>query len=853
MNAIIHTANGPLRSLLQELLVARGHETRLIDRAVTIEDLNGVRPGLVFLDVASFAFDSKELVRAARSMANEFGIVLIGLAPNSQLAYVAAVSDFHDVILFDEPPERISARIVFAEQRHQRHESRRESASEAKADRALLDAFFRNGSDSVYAKDLRHRFIRVNAFAGQFLGFDNAEELLGKTDHDLFPAEQANAYRATEARLFATGEPIVNLLEGPIGPPDRQIWVISNKAPVRDENGRIIGLVGVGRDVTSTVNDRRDLKERDLLFQSLIEQIPAITYAHDYDTVSGVDTMVYVSPTVRSILGFSQEEFARQVAGTRFSLIHPDDIGYVASLADVSYATGQPFTAEYRMRSADGSWKWFHNESRLVPDPDTHPEGIQRWQGLLVDLTERRHMEERLVHQAFHDPLTGLPNRASFTTHLEHALLAAGRSFATVTVLFLDLDDFKYVNDTLGHEAGDQLLVSVAERLRGLISPSDIVARLGGDEFTVLLGDSTRDAGDGIAFARRIADAIALPFEIGGRSVYITASIGIAHGEGGEARPLELLRDADVAMYQAKRIGKGTIRVFDPSLSALVEARLVMEQELRRAVDQSEFVVAYQPIISVQTGMPVMMEALIRWNHPRWGVVAPADFVPLAEEVGLILPIGKWVLEQACRQAELWRRNVPLQPPAIVSVNLSPRQFEHADLLKDIKTALDETGLPPEQLQLEITEGVLVADSAHAIQILQQLRALGVRLALDDFGTGYSSLSQLKQLPVDVVKVDRSFIHGLGSDSKTWMIVQAIVSMCRMMEIDVAAEGVETPLQRTQLRRLHFALAQGHLYAEPMRAEEATRFLAAAGGAADSDQDSFRAWAYSSSHPRLSD
>jgi len=600
----------------------------------------------------------------------------------------------------------------------------------------------------------------------------------------------------------------------------RYVWVRSDAGVIVGDPGEPPTWHGVMFDLTAQ-------KEAEAKYRTLVEQIPAVTYTTA--CIDGVERFTYVSPQIRAMLGYDPAEIAGLATTTWANLVHPDDRDRALALALHVSAQGLPYRCEYRIRTNDGRWVWIRDEAVLLSDATGGP---QRWQGILVDLSEHKALAEQLEHQAFHDPLTGLPNRALFAERLEHAVLRTQRHDASVAILFLDLDNFKVVNDSLGHDAGDALLVAVAHRLRHLVRVGDTVARLGGDEFTVLMEDMESPA-EAVAVAHRIVRAFATPFDIGGREVYTAASIGIAVSERGRKGSPELLREADVAMYQAKRAGKGAVRVFDPVISDLVSRRLSLEQDLRRAVEREEFTVYYQPVVVVPSGAPAAVEALVRWQHPERGIILPQDFVPLAEEIGLILPIGKWMITEACRQAQRWQAAGDVGASLVASVNLSLRQFQHPELVDDVAAALQASGLDPSSLQLEITESVLLDDVEGALTTLHRLRDLGVRLALDDFGTGYSSLSHLKRLPVDVIKIDKSFVKGLGADQKDTLIVQSMVNLGRVLGMQVAGEGIETAEHYAHVCAIGFTLAQGYYFARPqpaVQAEATIRRLAAKAG-----------------------
>ncbi|MBI4277292.1 MAG: EAL domain-containing protein [Armatimonadetes bacterium] len=424
-----------------------------------------------------------------------------------------------------------------------------------------------------------------------------------------------------------------------------------------------------------------------------------------------------------------------------------------------------------------------------------------------------------LARQASHDALTKLPNRALFMDRVDHALARARRRQESVAVMFVDLDNFKVVNDSLGHHIGDRLLVATALRFRACVRTEDTVARLGGDEFAVLL-ERIATVTDATRVAERIAEQLRAPFVVDGHEVFATASVGIAFSQPEDGQAERLMREADLAMYRAKTTGKSHYSVFDESMGARALRRLELEGDLRRGLERGEFTVHYQPVVDLASGRIGEVEALVRWRHPAFGLMTPGEFIPLAEETGLILPLGRWVLAEACRQVRAWQARHPDDPPLVVSVNLSPRQVQHAGLVDEIAQALHETGLDPRSLKVEITENVLMDDGEKTTGVLQRLRALGVRIAIDDFGTGYSSLSYLKRFQVDAVKIDRSFIEKLDRDPEDTAIVQAMVSLARALNLAVACEGVETAEQLTRLQTMGCDQGQGFYFARPTTGAE---------------------------------
>jgi diguanylate cyclase (GGDEF)-like protein len=446
---------------------------------------------------------------------------------------------------------------------------------------------------------------------------------------------------------------------------------------------------------------------------------------------------------------------------------------------------------------------------------------------LTLEIGERKRAETELERMAFYDSLSGLPNRALFLDRLEHALRRSAHYRRSLTVMFLDLDNFKVVNDSLGHKAGDVLLTVIAERLQGCLRAGETVARLGGDEFTVLLEDVS-DVRAASAVAERILGALRVPVMLHGHELVPSVSIGIVMSMPDHTTET-LLRDADLAMYRAKTDGKGRFEVFDQSMTASALNRLQLEADLRHAIARGELRVVYQPIMALETGRIREVEALLRWVHPERGVISPADFIPIAEATGLIIPIGQWVLEEACRQARAWQLACPTDPRLIMSVNLSVRQFRHPKLAEDIVRALREAQLDPACLKLEITESVVTEEGEAAVKTLWELKNLGVHLAVDDFGTGYSSLNYLLRFPVDTLKIDRAFVSGLGTDDQSIAIVRSVIDLARSLNLAVTGEGIETAEQLGQLRELGCQQGQGYLFAHPLTGEAVADLLVAEG------------------------
>lgn len=529
---------------------------------------------------------------------------------------------------------------------------------------------------------------------------------------------------------------------------------------------------------------------------------------------------IYYSSRWKEMLGCREEEIGA-TSNEWFKRVHPDDYKQVQSdlVAHIKGLTPH-FECEYRMRHSNGSYLWVLSRGLAVRDAKG---AAYRMAGSQSDINARKLAEERLAHDAVHDALTGLPNRLLFLDRLQNRLDRTKRNANDLfAVMFIDLDRFKVVNDSLGHSVGDQLLVTVAGRLKQCLRPEDTVSRLGGDEFAILL-DSVNNVGDARQVADRIKGQLKTTTLLGTIERSPSASIGIVIFTPQYSSAGELLRDADSAMYYAKSLGGNQHQVFDSAMHINAIDLIQLEAELKRAVEREEWLIHYQPIISLKSGKPIGAEALVRWQHPQRGVLSPKDFIQVAEDTGLILPIGDYVLRSACRQAKAWREAG--RPRFWVSVNISARQFQEKDLVEKVKSVLAETGLPSEGLRLEITETLAIQDNKYTMRLIKELSELGVYTSLDDFGTGYSSLSYLKQFPLKVLKIDRSFINDIQPNQKDESIVTAIIAMARSFNLEVVAEGVETDEQLTFLRSQMCDSVQGFLLSRPIPAGELTRLL----------------------------
>ncbi|MEG5057637.1 EAL domain-containing protein [Microcoleus sp. A2-C5] len=712
-----------------------------------------------------------------------------------------------------------------------------------------------SSSDAIGISDVSGTHIYQNPAFSQLFEWDTAEEFKLAGGIPAVFADSAVIAEVLDTIALGyswSGEVTNRTKSGEI------LQVLLRADAIKDPTGKIVGLIYMNTDITDRKRTEQELRKSEKRFRSLIENARDIIVILDDKGFCR-----YVSPSLERILGYpTAEVLGRSV----FDLIHPDELPMVTQVfkSIIQMPKVGMGLAEYRVQHKDGSWCALEAvATNLLDEPSVR--------GIVVnchDVTERKVAEDQLLHDALHDALTELPNRALLTDRLEQAFARVKRHPSyQFAVLFLDLDRFKVINDSQGHGTGDRLLVAVARRLLTCLRPGDTAARLGGDEFVILL-EEIQGVDEAIAQAKEIHKAIERPLFLEGHKVLITASIGIALSTEKYQLPGDILRDADIAMYRAKALGKARYEVFTSAMHTRAVALMHLEHDLRESVDElnwkysivdfgggqvgenspiSEidwklghpklqfdppklecpFTVYYQPIVCLKTGSVIGFEALVRWLHPERGLVSPMEFIAMAEETGLILPLGLWVLSESCRQIIKWQSlNLPVGNSRLtVAVNLSGRQFSEPESIEQIKQVLQETGVDARCLKLEITETVVMEDGEAAVAMLLQLRELGIGLCIDDFGTGYSSLSYLHRFPINILKVDRSFVSRIGEMGENLEIVRAIVMLARSLGMEVVAEGLETPVQLAQLRAIGCEYGQGYFFSRPLNSEAATALL----------------------------
>jgi diguanylate cyclase (GGDEF)-like protein/PAS domain S-box-containing protein len=706
--------------------------------------------------------------------------------------------------------------------------------------------------DNLWVKDLESHFVICNKVTATRMGYAEPADMIGKSDLELQSAEIAQKFFEDEQKIIRTGRPMIDFEEYVYDSSGGKTWLLTTKVPVRNARGDVFGVAGVSRDVT----DRR--------LSNLLR-----------DGHAQILEMIAMSAPLESILDALARLVESQLNGILCSVLLLSEDGrrlrhgaapslapeYVKAIdgAEIGPCAGSCGAAAYRRQPvivtdilADPLWVdyrhvakphgyrscWstpilsdrgealavFAMYSRTVRAPSSVEARLFEVAVHIAGIAiARRRAEERIQFMANHDELTGLPNRARFGEQLAEALQAAARRGAWLGVAYIDFDNFKFVNDSLGHSAGDTLLKIMAARMVAAVGPNHIVSRLGGDEFVVLLIDPPKDMAAIDATLHRIRSAVVAPVELEGRSFRITSSFGAAtYPRDGETSET-LLANADAAMYSAKESGGDGLVFYVPEINANLRERLTLLEELRNADPSRDFVLHYQPQVDLRSGEVFAVEALIRWRHPRLGLAPPAKFIPIAEESGLIVPIGDWALREACRQNKAWQ-DAGL-PPIAVSVNVSARQFRENHIVAAVAEALAESGLEPKCLELELTESLVMQDVDRAIETMKELRGLGVRLSIDDFGTGYSSLSALKRFPVERLKIDRSFIQDLPDDEDDRAVASAVISLGQKLNLRVIAEGVETEAQVAFLRENHCDELQGYHFSRPIAAADIPALL----------------------------
>ena len=683
----------------------------------------------------------------------------------------------------------------------------------------FLHTIFDSIRDPFSIIDNNYKIVRVNQAYAK-LKKKKVSELIGKKCYEATRSMSRICDGCIVKDTFLSNDPaereeLITYDDG------KRRWIEIHTYPIFDEEGNVSHVIEYIRDITDRKLADEAMRESEERY--MLAARGANDGLWDWNMKSND---IYYSPRWKSMLGYEEDEISNNPTEW-LDRIHSDDRMHVEAEITAHINGHTPsLKSEHRIQHKDGTYRWVIVRGLAVRDTSVN---AYRMAGSITDITDRKMTEEQLIFDALHDALTGLPNRVLFMDRLAHAVDREKRKSKDLfAMIFIDMDRFKVLNDSLGHTAGDKMLVAISQRLEESLRPGDTVARLGGDEFAILLED-LQDKKEALQISDRILEKLRLTFDLDGQEIFATASLGITFSAMGYDNPENLLRDADIAMYQAKANGCDRYEVFDTGMYDNAVARLQIETDLRQAMKQKEFTLHYQPIISMKTGKITAVEALIRWQHPERGIIPPLEFIPTAEETGLIMPMGEWVILEATHQLSRWQEKFPSDPPLNVSVNISCKQLL-PNLVTYIKDVLQKTGLKPSSLILEITESILMESAEMIAPMLIQLKGLGVKLHIDDFGTGYSSLSYLHRFPVDVLKIDRSFVARIGADGDNLEIVKAIATLAHSLEMKVVAEGVETEEQIERLKEMKCEFMQGYFYSKPLEVKVFEDLLKECGG-----------------------
>lgn len=661
---------------------------------------------------------------------------------------------------------------------------------------------FENANDTIYLHDLTGKFISVNQTGERMFGYTREEAVKLNIGQVVAPESLEKAKLQIAAKI--AGLPASNYEIDCIRKDGKKVSFEVNSRVIYEAE-KPVAIQGIARDIS----DRKKAEaERDRLYNFSNDLLATIAFD---------GTLLHINPAWEKILGYQTSELLGKSLN---DITHDDD--QAKNLTEAKkLKKGHSISYESRLICEDGSFRWISwNATPLASEQISYVVGR--------NITERKIAERVLEHNALFDTLTNLPNRTQFMNHLQKAIQQYEEDSANgFAMLFLDLDRFKIINDGLGHLIGDKLLIAIADRIRAVLRPGDIVARLGGDEFTLLM-HNVKHVSDATIVAERIQKHLSNPFKLDNYEVFTSASIGIIVSDETKRTPEDFLRDADSAMYRAKDSGKARYEIFDQAMYTHNMNLLQVETDLRKAIDRNEFRVFYQPIVCLETGELKEFEALIRWEHPQYGLVSPIEFVGIAEETGLIIQIGEWILEEACRQTKVWQKLLPFQENLSISVNLSSKQLMHPSLISQVKNVLEKTKLDPRYLKLEVTESIVMENAETASNVLNELTSLGISISTDDFGTGYSSLSYLHQFPFKRIKIDRSFIGKMDTDVKSEAIVRTILMLAENLGFEVVAEGIENINQLKKLQTLGCAYGQGYLFSKPVSEPDAATLLKSA-------------------------
>jgi diguanylate cyclase (GGDEF)-like protein/PAS domain S-box-containing protein len=786
----------------------RHHGLRVETEQELREELKRFEPDIVLSDFSMPHFDGLSALKVVREIRPDVPFIFVSGRIGEELAIESLKMGANDYVIKTNL-SRLPSAVMSAMERVEQREARRRVEAELQSSNRMFRTFMDNLSGLAFIKDVEGRFIFANQAMDKVLNVERGATI-GKFDTELVPEQTARALRELDKRVLSAGQPIQRVETIPT--PNGDSYWLSTRFPLSDNTNNVHHVGGISIDITELMKAQQDLALRNRAIEASVNPIVIVDASAEHQP------LIYVNSAFETITGYSSEE----AVGRNCNFLQGSDRDQ-PELQKLRDAIREKRSASVLLRNYRKDGSLFLNELYVAPVTDGQSEHVRYFVGVLYDVTQIRRYQEDLEHQANYDALTGLANRNLLHERIQQALIQARRYDHLLTVVFIDIDNFKLVNDSLGHSAGDELIVTVAERLRVCVRDGDTVARIGGDEFVLLLINQNFEDGN-IQIMKRIQEEMAHPVLIRGKGLVVTCSMGLARfpedGEDAES----LLANADVAMYRAKANGRNNFQFYAKEMNARAGDRLSLESDLWHAMEKGELQLNYQPQIDMRTGHIIGVEALLRWKHPKRGQISPMEFIPVAECNGLIIPIGRWVLETACRDSlRLQREGFA---PMRMAVNLSARQLSQSNFVETLQEVIAATGIDPCTLELEVTESMVMQNVDEAVSIFSRLNEMGVQLSLDDFGTGFSSLAYLKRFPIDRLKIDQSFILHCDQDRDDAIISQTIIALAHGLKIKVIAEGIETAAHLDFLKENGCDEGQGYFISRPLAFEDLRNLLA---------------------------
>lgn len=772
-------------------------------------------------------FNAPAALEIVKHSQKDIPFILVSGAIGEVLAVEMMKAGAHDYVMKDNLnrlPEAVRREVRDAQVRAEH----KQAQAELENQRIFLRQVFNLVPNSIFVKDTQGRFVTISQAGAAGYGV-RVEEIIGKWENQFtnIAREQMEQYLINNQETIQIGQRQIYPSQAIVNKQGELRWYKTIVEPFIDSQGVVQGVIGSATDITDIKQAEAALQHSQKLLQTLASNIPGMIYTFVQHS-DGSAAFEYISLGCQDLLELTPEQVLEN-ASLYFAQIHIDDrAGYYVA-AKQSAQSLKPLAYEWRLVTPSGKLKWVQVNAR----PEYRENGDIVWHGVLLDVSERqaalherKQAQELIIHNALHDPLTGLPNRAFLAERLELAINRTKRlENYGYAVLFLDLDRFKVINDSLGHLAGDEVLISIAQKLKTHLRESDLVARLGGDEFVILLEDIS-SIDKAIQITERILTDFQTPLILNNSEIVISASIGIVLGTKNYHQASDLLRNADIAMYRAKAQGRSSYKIFDLEMHTQAINQLTLETDLRKAIERQEFMVYYQPIIDIFSERLIGFEALVRWQHPTRGLILPNEFIPLAEETGLIVQIDRWMFYTACQHLANWKAKFASDLLLKININISAQDIRHSSFIEDIDQTLAQTGLAGDSIAIEITESMLIDNICKTIDLLNELKNRKIQISIDDFGSSYSSLNYLHRLPADNLKIDRSFVSQMQEGNRNYQVVSTIIALSNQLGLAVVAEGIETPQQLKWLQQLKCEFGQGYLFSKPLSHETAEALLA---------------------------